>query len=174
MKPTPPKLTLPPALVEARRQAGERWRALAERERLAVTIAAVVAGIGLVWAIAIAPAWRTIREAPKQIDALDVQLQAMQRLAAETRELRAVSPVAPAQQQDALRAATDRLGAEKARIVVQGDRATLTLTGVTGEQLRAWLGEARSGARVRPVETQLSRGPNGYTGTVVVALGGAG
>jgi len=39
-------------------------------------------------------------------------------------------------------------------------------------QLRGWLGEVRSGARVRPVETQLSRGPAGYTGTVIVALGG--
>ncbi|MET0350288.1 MAG: type II secretion system protein GspM [Rhizobacter sp.] len=169
---TAPKRALPPALVEARKQASERWKALAERERLAVIVAATLIGIWLVWAIAIQPAWRTLQQAPKQIDALDVQLQAMQRLAAETRELRAVATVGQSQQQEALKAATERLGAEKARIAVQGDRATLTLTGVTGEQLRAWLGEARSGARVRPVETQLSRGPTGYTGTVIVALGG--
>ena len=169
---TAPKRALPPALVEAQKQAAERWKALAERERLAVIVAATLIGAWLVWAIAIQPAWRTLQQAPKQIDALDVQLQAMQRLAAETRELRAVAAVGQSQQQEALKAATDRLGAEKARIAVQGDRATLTLTGVTGEQLRAWLGEVRSGARVRPVETQLSRGPAGYTGTVIVALGG--
>ena len=169
---TAPKRALPPALVEAQKQAAERWKALAERERLAVVVAATLIGVWIVWAIAVQPAWRTLQQAPKQIDALDVQLQAMQRLAAETRELRAVAAVGQAQQQEALKAATDRLGAEKARIAVQGDRATLTLTGVTGEQLRAWLGEVRSGARVRPVETQLSRGPAGYTGTVIVALGG--
>lgn len=169
---TAPKRALPPALVEAQKQASERWKALAERERLAVIVAATLIGVWIVWAIAVQPAWRTLQQAPKQIDALDVQLQAMQRLAAETRELRAVAAVGPSQQQEALKAATERLGAEKARIAVQGDRATLTLTGVTGEQLSAWLGEVRSGARVRPVETQLSRGPAGYTGTVIVALGG--
>lgn len=172
MTPASPKLALPPALVAARQQAGERWRALAPRERLAVTLAAVLVGAWVVWAIAIQPAWRTIRDTPKQLDALDVQLQAMQRLAAETRELRTVSPVGATQQQDALLAATARLGPEKARITLQGDRATLTLTGVTGEEVRTWLGEARSGARVRPIETQLLRGPNGYGGTLIVALGG--
>jgi len=58
--------------------------------------------------------------------------------------------------------------------VIQGERATLTLnTGVNPEALRAWLNEARSGARARPVEAQLQRGPLGYTGTIGVALGGA-
>jgi general secretion pathway protein M len=50
----------------------------------------------------------------------------------------------------------------------------LTLNGVSGEQLRSWLAEARSGARARPVEAQLSRGPQGYTGTLVVSLGTGG
>jgi general secretion pathway protein M len=172
MNPKPPKLTLPPALVAARAQALTRWQALAARERLAVAAAAALVGLWLVFAIAVQPAWRTIRDTPKQIDALDVQLQAMQRLAAETNELRTVSPVGTTQQQDALLAATARLGPEKARITMQGDRATLTLTGITGAQLREWLGEVRSGARVRPIETQLSRGPNGYTGTLIVAMGG--
>jgi len=35
------------------------------------------------------------------------------------------------------------------------------------------LGEARSGARVRPVESQLTRGAEGYAGTLVLTLGGA-
>ncbi|KQW02620.1 type II secretion system protein GspM [Rhizobacter sp. Root1221] len=164
-------IQLPPALALASKQAGERWRALGERERLGATIAAALIGVWIVWAVTVQPAWRTIREAPAQIDALDAQLQAMQRMAAETRELRAVSPVSPVQQQEALKAATDRLGAEKARLTVQGDRATLTLTGVTGEQLRRWLGEARSGARARPVETQLTRGAEGYAGTLTLTLG---
>lgn len=164
---------LPPALAELQRQAQERWRALAERERMAATVAAVLIGVWVVWAIAVQPALTTVRAAPAQIDSLDAELQAMQRLAGETRELRAVAPVAAAQAQEALRAATERLGAEKARLVVQGDRAILTLTGVTGEQLRGWLGEARSGARARPLDTQLTRGPTGYAGTLVVSVGGA-
>ena len=57
---------------------------------------------------------------------------------------------------------------------MQSDRATLTLvTGVAPEALRAWLTEARSGARARPVEAQLQRGPLGYTGTISLTLGGS-
>ena len=90
-------------------------------------------------------------------------------LAAEARELRASPVVAPAQSTAALQAATERLG-EQARLTVQGDRAVLILTGIDSESLRSWLAEARSGARARPIEAQLARGPNGFTGTITVTL----
>jgi general secretion pathway protein M len=47
----------------------------------------------------------------------------------------------------------------------------LTLSGVTGDALRSWLGEARSAARARPIDAQLQRGAEGYTGSIVVGLG---
>jgi general secretion pathway protein M len=131
-----------------------------------------VVGVALLWMLALQPAWRTVREAPARLDALDAQLQAMQRLAAETTELRAAPAVSTAQSGAALKAASDRLGAQ-GRLVLQGERAVLTLTGANTEQLRGWLAEARSGARARPVEASLTRGPNGYSGTIVVAIGGA-
>jgi len=80
--------------------------------------------------------------------------------------------VNPAQAMTALKAASGRLG-DKAKLSVQGERAVLTLTGVGTEQLRGWLAEARSGARARPVEASLTRGPVGYSGSIVVAIGGA-
>ena len=55
---------------------------------------------------------------------------------------------------------------------LQGERAVLTLNGASTSQLRAWLAEVRSGARARPVEANLTRGAEGYSGTVVVALPG--
>ena len=171
MKMKSPSLALPTPLKSLRTEASTRWSAMPGRERLGLSLAAVAIGIALVWMIAVAPALRTLREAPAQIDALDVQLQSMQRLAAEARELRGASPVPATQAALALKSATDRLG-NKGRIAVQGDRATLTLTGVTGETLRAWLTEARSGARARPVEAQLTRGPQGYAGTIIVTIGG--
>ncbi|HJV96458.1 MAG TPA: type II secretion system protein M, partial [Albitalea sp.] len=64
-----------------------------------------------------------------------------------------------------------RLG-DKGRLLMQGDRATLTLTGVQADALRAWLSEARSAAHARAVDVQLSRSAQGYSGTVVVSLGG--
>ena len=49
----------------------------------------------------------------------------------------------------------------------------LTLNGASTSQLRGWLAEARSGARARPLEANLSRAGGGYSGTLVVTLGGA-
>jgi general secretion pathway protein M len=138
---------------------------------MGVTLAGVTIAIALVWVVGIAPALRALREAPAHINALDLQLQSMQRMAMEARELRGAAPVPATQAAQALKSATDRLG-DKGRLAVQGDRATLTLNGVTGEMLRAWLTEARSGARARPVEAQLTRGPQGYAGTIVMSIGG--
>ena len=59
------------------------------------------------------------------------------------------------------------------RLVVQGDRAVLDVTGASSAELRSWLAEARSGARARPVEARLTRGAGGYSGSIVVSIGGA-
>lgn len=151
-----------------------RWQSLGGRERRALAIAAWVLGLFLIWVLAFAPAWRTARAAPAQLDRLDAQLQQMQRLANDARELRVTPTLNSSQSAAALRAATDALGAA-GRLQVAGDRATLTLTGVNGTQLRDWLAEARTSARARPLEATLTRGPQGYAGSIVVALpsGGA-
>lgn len=161
-----------PAGVDLGARASELWKRLAPRERLAVVLAAAVLVLGLGWMVLVAPALRTLREAPLTLDRLDVQLQQMQRLAAEARELKALPPVSAGQSANALRAASERLG-DQAKLALQGDRATLTLTGISGEKLRQWLSEARSGARARVVDAQLSRGAQGYNGSIVVTFGGA-
>ncbi len=148
------------------------WRSLGARDRRLALIGAAVLLLFGVWTVALQPALTTLRRAPAELDHLDAQWQAMQRLAAETAELRATPPVNPEQAQAALKAATERLG-EKAKISVQGDRAVLTLNGAGTEALRGWLAEARSGARARPVEANLMRSGAGYSGTLVLAIGGA-
>jgi hypothetical protein len=40
------------------------------------------------------------------------------------------------------------------------------------ETLRNWIGEARSAARARPIEAQLLKGVNGYSGAITVVLSG--
>ncbi len=154
-------------LAQRRQHFNTRFNA---RERLAIGVVLGVLGVLLVWSVALRPAWRTLTEAPRQLDLLDAQLQAMQRLAAESRSLRGATPVAAAQATAALQSATQRLG-DPARLSLQGDRATVTLSGVAGPALQAWLGEVRSAARGRVVDAQLTRGPNGYAGSVVVMLG---
>lgn len=164
-------LAVPVPIATLRAQATAWWRALAPRERQGAMLAAALVGAALVWFIAVAPALRTLRSAPATIDRLDAELQQMQLLATESRALRAAPPVAPAQAASALQAAAARLGA-KARLVQQGGRATLTLTGVDGEALRGLLAEVRSTARARPIEAQLVRSKAGYDGTLVLAVGG--
>jgi general secretion pathway protein M len=149
-----------------------RWVALATRERWGVLVALGIVGIGLLWTIALGPALKTIREAPAQIDRLDGQLQTMQRMASEAQTLRGATPLSAAQAASSLQTATNRLGA-RARLVMQGDRATVTLNDVAGIELAQWLGDVRNAARARPVDVQLQRGPKGLGGTVVLALGSA-
>ncbi len=148
------------------------WRALSARDRQLAVLIIVVLSLLLTWLLALQPALATLRRAPTEMDALEAQLQTMQRLAAETTELRATPPVNADQAQQALQSATQRLG-DKAKLNLQGDRAVLTVNGIGTEALRAWLTEARSGARARPLEANLMRSGAGYSGTLVVAVGGA-
>lgn len=163
--------TLQPALATLRQQAAAWWRSRARRERQALGAVAVVLAVFAVWSLLVQPALGSVRAAPEQLDRLEWQMQQVQRVAAESTALRAIAPVAATQAGIALKSAADRLG-ERSRLTLQGDRATLMLTGVSPEALRAFLLEARNGARARPIEAQLQRGPQGYSGTLSVALAG--
>lgn len=163
---------LPAPLAELRQRAVAAWSALAPRERRIVGAAAALLALALVWLAAVAPAWRTLRELPPQIARAEAELQQMQALAAESKTLRAATPVAPAQAAAALRSATARLG-EQVRVVQQGDRYKLSLSGVDGAALRNLLTEVRAGARMRPLEAQIVRGAKGFDGSLVLGLGGA-
>ena len=161
---------LPEGVGTALAQARTRWSRLARRERQWVSAACALVALALLWALAVQPAWRTLRDAPALIDAVDLQLQQMQRMAAETRELRALPPVRQAQAIDALRGATERLG-PSAKLSLVGDRATVSFDAVAGDALAAWLGEVRSAARARPDEARLSRTPAGrYSGSITLGL----
>lgn len=164
--------SLPPALNDARQQAGRFWQARAPRERQLIIVTGIAVSVLVVWLTLLQPALRTLHDAPIDLDRLDQQLQQMQVAAGEMRTLRAASPVPSEQAANALRAATAQLG-EKAKLAVQGDRATLTFTGIPAEALRAWLGEARSAARARPMEAQLVKAATGYSGSISVSIGGA-
>lgn len=167
----PGRSLMPASWVTARRALGARWAALALRERTALSAAAVLVGLFLMWSVALQPAWRTLQTAPGRIDQQGAQLQALQRLAAETAELRAIAPVSGAQSSAALQGATARL-AGRATLQLQGDRATVTVVGLNGDELREWLAEVRSAARARATEVQLTRDAQGYSGTLVLSLGG--
>jgi len=148
------------------------WRGRTPRERITLVSMALVVVFFLVWALLVAPALATMRSAPPQLEALDAQLQQMRAMAAEVRDLRNTTPVPAAQAGLAIKSAVERHG-DKVRLNLQADRALVTLQGASPEQLRALLVEARSAARARPIEAQLTRGPAGFSGTLVFNLGGS-
>jgi len=160
---------------DALQELRQKWQAMAPRERQLLTAAGWLLGLTLLVMVGVRPAWKTLTQTPAQLREADAQLDQMRKYAEEARQLKTRPPVAPAQAEQALRAASERLGSGAA-LAIQGDRATLTLTKVTGDKLAAWLDEARSAARVKPMEAGLIQiSPGVYSGTLTVGLGpGAG
>lgn len=150
-----------------------RWQALGARDRRLLSAAAWVVGVAAAWVIAVQPAWRIVSSAPQRLDQLDAQLLQMQRLAGEAKGLRGAPAVGSSQAQAAVKGATDSLGGV-ARLTLAGERANIVFSNVSGTQLRDWLVEVRGAGRARVVEANLNRGPQGLSGTVVLALPGGG
>lgn len=149
---------------------------LAPRERRAVTLAAWVVGLGLVWWVGVAPALATLRSAPERHARLDAQLSHMRSLAATAELLRAQNSTQPPARDDALRAleqATTAL-AGTGQLSVLGDRATLTLRNTPPEALAQWLAQARVNARLLPLEARLTRTPGAAQWNGTLVLGGPG
>ena len=158
------------AITDTRAQLQARYAKLDARERQMVVVIGGLLAFLLVWLILIRPAWKTLDEAPALREQADAQLLQMQAISTEAKLLRALPPVSESVAEQVLKSATDDLGG-KAKISVQGERATLSVTGINGEDLRTWLLKARGGARARPVEASLMRSGEGYNGTLVVAIG---
>ncbi len=162
-------LPTPPFWVRWRNQLYQTWGRMQTRERWGVALALCLLGGWLLWSLLVQPAWRTLDAAPRELAALESQLQQLRRLSDESRELRSIPPVSSVQAAAALKAATERFG-NKAQLTLQGDRATLTLKGVDTGALREWLSQARSAARIQPTEANLSRNAQGLNGTIVMNL----
>jgi general secretion pathway protein M len=158
------------ALTDTRDQLQARYAKLDVRERQMVVVIGCALAFLVVWLLLVRPAWKTLDDASQLRAQADAQLLQMQAISNEAKQLRALPPVPQSVAEQVLKAATDDLGG-KAKLAVQGDRATLSVTGINGEDLRKWLIQARGGARARPVEASLTRAGDGYNGTLVVAIG---
>ncbi len=134
-----------------------RWAALQPREKSLVLGAALLVLAALLWWLALAPALKTLRNAPQQHQVLDAQLQQMKRLQAQATQMQSQ----PVLDQDAARRALDaavkqRLGAST-QVNVVGDRATVILKAVPADAIAPWLAQVRTNARALPVEVKLNR-----------------
>ena len=158
------------AINDTRQQLRARYARLDTRERQMVIVIGIALAFLIVWLVLVRPAWNTLDTAPALRAQADAQLLQMAAISSEAKQLRALPPVQASVAEQVLKAATDELGG-KGKIAIAGDRATLSVTGINGEDLRKWLMQARGGARARPIEATLTRAGDGYNGTLVVLLG---
>lgn len=160
-----------------RQQIHRAWSQLGARERLAVAAAAAVACLALLWWVGLAPALKTLRQAPQQHQQLDGQLARMRALADSAQALRSqglAQPLARDAAQRALDQATRDLLGNQAQQQLQGDQVTIVLNAASPEALARWLEQVRVNARLVPTQADLqySATPAGWSGRLV--LGGPG
>jgi general secretion pathway protein M len=148
-----------------------RWLTLATREKVLVAAAAVLVLFVLVWLMAVRPALGVLRISDREHRELDAQLQQMMVLQQQARTLQSQPKLG---HDEALRlletSLRERIGTS-AQLAVNGNRATITLTGTPADVLARWLTQARVDARALPSEARLSRNAAGlWEGTIVVSL----
>lgn len=157
-------MKLPPAWTAA-------WAGLAPREKILSAGAAALVALAILWWIAVGPALAVLRSSDDQHRGLDAQLAHMRALQQQAQALQSQPKQNHEESQRQLEAAVrERLGAT-ARMVVSGERVTLTLTSTPPDALAAWLTQARVNARALPGEAHLTRGATGgWDGTLVLTL----
>lgn len=155
------------------------WQALSARlsarERAAVALAAWAVGLGLLWMLGIAPAWKALSGAPERHQALDAQLARMQALGAQAGEIRqgGAGQVPVREVAIGLIQRTAReLG--QGSVAVAGNQVNLRFDGARPDALARSLDQMRRGARVSAVRAELKRQDDGWHGSITLSGPGLG
>jgi general secretion pathway protein M len=146
------------------------WRQLKMSERRLILIAFWLIVIALLWWIAVAPALKTIKEAPAQHRELDKQLLNMRALSAEAKNLQNQPRLALDEAQKALQSSVTQRFGSAAQLNLTGERASLTLKNANPQELTLWLTQARVNARALPTDVKLNRIGDAWDGTLVLNL----
>lgn len=147
-----------------------RWRQLKMSERRLVLIAFWLIVCALLWWLAIAPALKTIKEAPAQHRDLDKQLLNMRMLSTEAKNLQNQPKLGLDESQKALQSSVTQRFGNTAQLNLTGERASLTLKNANPQELALWLTQARVNARALPTDVKLNRNGDGWDGTLVLNL----
>lgn len=146
------------------------WSQLALRERRLLTLAATLVLLALVWLLGVQPAWRTLRAAPGQFAALELQLQTMQGLAEQAKAVQNRPAVSRELSSRTLQSTLLQQLGTSAQLSVAGSRVTVTLKDAAPDRLAQWLVQARTDARAQATQANLTRGASGWNGTLVFDL----
>ena len=146
------------------------WRQLKMSERRLILVAFWVILTALLWWLAIAPALKTLKEAPSEHRALDAKLLIMRVLSAEAKTLQSQPKLGFDEAQKALQSSVSQRFGSTAQLNLAGERATVTLKNANPQELALWLAQARVNARALPSEAKLTRNGESWDGTLVLSL----
>ncbi len=137
------------------------WSQLAPREQRMVAIALTLVVLALLWWVVLAPALRTLAEAPAAHAQLDAQLQQMTTLQAQAKSLQGQPRINRDDALQALDAAVRQNLGPNAQMqpTGAGEGVTVNVRGAPAEGLAQWLAQARGNARAVPREVHLTRSP---------------
>jgi len=152
------------------------WNTLATRERTLVLAAALTIGVALAWQLLLAPALKTLRQAPARHAALDSQWQRMQALQAQAQQLQQAPKSHQSETRKVLQSSLTQHFGNSAQLAISGQQATVTLTQAPAAALSHWLAHTRSITHAVPIQAQLTRSNPGteaaahWNGTLVLTL----
>jgi len=138
----------------------DRWHSLPAGLKGRLRLLAFVAGALVLWFLLLAPAWRTLEDAPRTHQVLDRQLDRMQHLQGTLVSLQDLPRVSPEARVQALERTLKSLG-PGARLRVSGDQLTLTLRQVPAAVLADWLVQSRAQTGMEAVQVRLTRQAQG-------------
>ena len=123
--------------------------------------AALVLGAVLLWTFNVAPALKTLRDVPPQLAKLDAQTQTLKALQTQAQALQKSPRLSASDATHLLQQSSRELLGSGAQLTIQGARASLTLTGVSADNLAQFLATARTQSHALPIEAHLQK----FTGT---------
>lgn len=157
------------------KSAQDRWHQLERREQLALSLAAAVCALAVLWWGLLSPALHTLRFSATEHQRLDAQLRHMQQLQAQAHALRAQPPVKSEDARSALESSVQQRFGKRAQLSVVQGQLSLTLKSVDADALAQWLTQVRVNAHARIVEAHLTRSADSaaqasWNGTLQLAL----
>jgi general secretion pathway protein M len=104
---------------------------------------------------------KTLREVPPQVARLDGQTQTLKTLQTQAQALQKSPRLNASDATSLLQQSSRELLGTGAQLTIQGARASLTLTGVSADNLAQFLATARTQSHALPIEAHLQK----FTGT---------
>ena len=144
------------ALKTWRSHANALWQQRSPRERLLLSVGAVVIALAWLWHVGLAPALHTWQEAPAKQALLDQQSQQMLQLQMQAQSLQKPQAISRSEAIQWLESHLGELG-PNAQLNLQAEHMSLRLQAAPADQLASWIGQAREQAHIRPVQAQLQQ-----------------